>query len=189
MTFRQLQEYLDAVKWEDSVARSCDMCGRYARCRYCVRTEEYPCAMAHNRLVAATNAPVPDHVPDWLLPEPDVEAKFGALTATEETALSVSAPAALAVKAPAPLVAQPARAAAPSKDSVSEPEKAGTMSEEEGEKAPSMGTMSEAEPVEGENSGRPRPHVLVRGTKGNMRLCTLSRRLPTVSSELGGEGE
>lgn len=181
MTFRQLQEYLDAVKWEDSVARSCDMCGRYARCRYCVRTEEYPCAMAHNRLVAATNAPVPDHVPDWLLSEPDVEAKFGALTATEESALSVSAPAALVVKEPAPLVAQPARSAAPSED--------GTMSEEEGEKAPSMGTMSEAAPVEGENSGRPRPHVLVRGAKGNVRLCTLSRRLPTVSSELGGEGD
>ena len=63
------------------------------------------------------------------------------------------------------------------------------MSEEEGEKAPSMGTMSEAASVEGENSGRPRPHVLVRGAKGNVRLCTLSRRLPTVSSELGGEGE
>lgn len=189
MTFRQLQEYLDAVKWEDSVARSCDMCGRYARCRYCVRTEEYPCAMAHNRLVAATNAPVPDHVPDWLLPEPDVEAKFGALTATEESALSVSAPAALVVKEPAPLVVQPARSAAPSEDAVSGSEKDGTMSEAEEGKAPSMGTMSEAAPVEGENSGRPRPHVLVRGAKGNVRLCTLSRRLPTVSSELGGEGD
>ncbi len=189
MTFRQLQEYLDAVKWEDSVARSCDMCGRYARCRYCVRTEEYPCAMAHNRLVAATNAPVPDHVPDWLLPEPDVEAKFGTLTASEETALSVSAPAALAVKEPAPLVAQPARSAAPSEDAVSGSEKDGTMSEVEEEKAPSMDTMSEAASVEGENSGRPRPHVLVRGAKGNVRLCTLSRRLPTVSSELGGEGD
>ena len=69
MTLQQLQEFLDAEKWKDSEAHACDMCGRYARCRYCMRTQEYPCAMAHNRMVEATSAPVPDSIPDWLRTE------------------------------------------------------------------------------------------------------------------------
>ncbi len=83
MTNKQLQQFLDEEKWKDSEAHACDMCGRYARCRYCVRTEQYPCAMAHGRLLEAMNAPVPDPVPDWLLPEPDVAAKFGTPVADE----------------------------------------------------------------------------------------------------------
>ncbi len=76
MTPEKLQKFLDVVKWKDSERNACDMCGRYARCRYCVRTEDYPCAMAHERLVRATSAPVPDHIPAWLIPEPDIPAQF-----------------------------------------------------------------------------------------------------------------
>ena len=70
MTFQALQEYLDVVKWKDSEKIRADMCGRYARCRYCNRTEDFPCARAHNRLIEVQSSPVPDHIPDWLLPEP-----------------------------------------------------------------------------------------------------------------------
>lgn len=76
MTLRELQEFLDAEKWKDSEKRACDMCGRYVRCRYCVRTEEYPCAMAHIRLEEMQKAPVPDRIPDWLLPEPNIPVEF-----------------------------------------------------------------------------------------------------------------
>ena len=145
MTLQQLQEFLDDKKWKDSEAHACDMCGRYARCRYCVRTEEYPCAMAHDRFVAATSAPVPDRVPDWLLPEPDIP-EPGTPAAEEPAAQETAA-------APSQPALQPA----------SQP-------------------AAEAQ-ADGQ---RPRPHVIVRGKKGEVRLCALQRRIPTVSSELGG---
>ena len=102
MTLMKLQEFLDAEKWKDSEKRACDMCGRYVRCRYCVRTEEYPCAMAHNRLVEAQKAPVPDRIPDWLLPEPDILAEFGAETA-EEARPAPSAPGAMSMQEAEPV--------------------------------------------------------------------------------------
>ena len=74
MTLKALQEYLDVAKWKDSEKFHADMCGRYARCRYCTRTEEYPCARAHNRLAEMQASPVPDRIPEWLLPEPPVPA-------------------------------------------------------------------------------------------------------------------
>ena len=148
MTLKELQEFLDAEKWKDSEAHACDMCGRYARCRYCVRTEDEPCAMAHNRLIAATNAPVPDRIPDWLLPEPKIPA-------------------------------QPEVDRAPSAV-------AGQSSEEVIAEPPASGQNSPAA-VEAAALRAPRvlPHVIVRGVKGEVRLCTLQKRIPTVSSELG----
>ena len=84
MTFQALQEYLDVVKWKDSEKIRADMCGRYARCRYCNRTEDFPCARAHNRLIEVQSSPVPDHIPDWLLPEPPVKEQFGEELASED---------------------------------------------------------------------------------------------------------
>lgn len=149
MTLQQLQEFLDAEKWKDSEAHACDMCGRYARCRYCMRTQEYPCAMAHNRMVEATRAPVPDSIPDWLLPEPDVYAQFGDEIAREEI--------------PAVQTEEKAPSAAADVSADAAPVSA---------------------PVLPVNDRSSRPHVIMRG-KGEVRLCTLQRRIPTVSSELG----
>ncbi len=159
MTLQQLQEFLDDKKWKDSEAHACDMCGRYARCRYCVRTEEYPCAMAHDRFVAATSAPVPDRVPDWLLPEPDIPepgTPAAEEPAAQETAAAPSQPALQPASQPVPV---PQPAAQPASQSAAEAQADGQ---------------------------RPRPHVIVRGKKGEVRLCALQRRIPTVSSELGG---
>lgn len=85
-----LQEYLDEVKWKDSEKLCADMCGRYARCRYCTRTESYPCARAHNRLIEMQSSPVPDRIPEWLLPEPPVPE--AAERASLQTAAAPAAP-------------------------------------------------------------------------------------------------
>ncbi len=83
MTFEQLQKYLDEDKWIESSLRGVDMCGRYARCRYCDRGASYPCARAHNKLIEMRSASVPDAIPSWLLSEPPVKKKFGTEIATE----------------------------------------------------------------------------------------------------------
>lgn len=72
MTLRSLQKYLDEVKWKDSEKLGADMCGRYARCRYCTRTESCPCARAHYRLEEVQSSPVAEPIPSWLLPEPPI---------------------------------------------------------------------------------------------------------------------
>ena len=84
MTERQLQEYLEVEKWKDSEKHCSDMCGRYRRCRYCVRTEEMPCARAYSRLVAMRASPVPDIIPEWLHPDPPVAEVFGTELVSEE---------------------------------------------------------------------------------------------------------
>lgn len=84
VTVRQLQEYLEVKKWKDSENRRADMCGRYQRCRYCVRTEEMPCAMAYSRLVSMRTSDVPDPIPEWLLPDPPVAEVFGTKLVSEE---------------------------------------------------------------------------------------------------------
>ena len=68
MTEEQLQQYLDIEKWKDSEQNHADMCGRYRRCRYCRRSEEHPCAKAFSRLVIRRTQPVPDIIPERLLP-------------------------------------------------------------------------------------------------------------------------
>ena len=163
MTLRQLQEFLDEEKWKDSEAHACDMCGRYARCRYCVRTEEFPCAAAHRRLAEVLASPTPERIPEWLLPEPDVAAKFG----TEE----------IAPEAPARRKARPAQPAAaplPAKGEALSAKKGGTRAP-----APVLA------PVPAAARGADRPHVIVRAKRGDVRLFSLQRRIPTVSSELG----
>ena len=84
VTVRQLQEYLEVEKWKDSENRRADMCGRYQRCRYCVRTEEMSCAMAYSRLVSMRTSDVPDPIPEWLLPDPPVAEVFGTELVSEE---------------------------------------------------------------------------------------------------------
>lgn len=84
MTERQLQEYLEVEKWKDSEKHCSDMCGRYRRCRYCVRTEEMPCTRAYSRLVAMRASPVPDIIPEWLHPDPPVAEVFGTELVSEE---------------------------------------------------------------------------------------------------------
>lgn len=160
MTREALQKFLDEEKWKDSVERSCDMCGRYARCRYCVRTQEYPCAAAHNRLIEATTAPVPDYVPEWLLPEPDVFAKFGTLTADD-------------AKTEAPEQEQTAQEAASSEENTGD--------------AAGVRNVLPEETGNGMDRKDTRVHVVARGKKGEVRLCILQRRLPTLSSELGAD--
>ncbi len=90
MTFEQLQKYLDEEKWNESSRRGVDMCGRYARCRYCDRFAPHPCASAHNKLLEMRSSPVPDVIPDWLLPEPPVAEKFGTEIAVDAPAASMS---------------------------------------------------------------------------------------------------
>ena len=162
MTLRQLQEFLDEEKWKDSEAHACDMCGRYARCRYCVRTEEFPCASAHRRLVEVLASPTPERIPEWLLPEPDVAAKFG----TEE--ISPEAPARRKAR-PAPPASLPAKGEAGS-------------GKKEGTPAPAP---VHSVPVPAAARASDRPHVIVRAKRGDVRLFSLQRRIPTVSSELG----
>ncbi len=83
MTLDELQKYLDEEKWKESENCGYDMCGRYARCRYCNRFDSYPCAKAHNKLVEVQNSQTPDMIPEWLLPEPPVMEVFGAEIAEE----------------------------------------------------------------------------------------------------------
>ncbi len=95
MNVEQLQEYLDVEKWHESESRGHDMCGRYARCRYCNRFEPYPCAHAHNRLVAMLHSSKPEPIPAWLLPEPPVDELVEEVAPTafeEEVACAMAEP-------------------------------------------------------------------------------------------------
>ncbi len=175
MTLQALQEYLDVVKWKNSEKIRADMCGRYARCRYCNRTEDYPCARAHNRLVEMQSSPVPDHIPEWLLPEPPVKEQFGEELADEESAEPVSpaSPVAAADKAPETADEPQEKAegqAALGEAPVSAQETPAAQFEE-----------AEAAPESTRLIDRPRPHVIMRGAKGDTRVCFLQRKLPTVS--------
>ncbi len=72
MTLARLQHYLDLEKWNESAKRGHDMCGRYARCRYCDRFAQHPCALAHNKLIAEQEKEEAEPIPEWLVPEPPV---------------------------------------------------------------------------------------------------------------------
>ncbi len=195
MTLQALQEYLDVVKWKESEKINADMCGRYTRCRYCTRTEDYPCARAHNRLVEMQASPVPDCIPEWLLPEPPVKEEFGAEIASEEEPLKRSAeqekPAKPAVKAnPETCAVKPVPDAAaaetqPSADELPAPvhESAAAQPEtEQPETEQSATAQPETEQPETEQPEqlrlpeRPRPHVIMRGVKGETRVCVLRKK-------------
>lgn len=160
MTLKQLQTFLDVAKWKDSERMQTDMCGRYARCRYCTRTESYPCARAHNRLIEVQAQPVPDQIPAWLLPEPPVKVKFGAELAEEGLEELPDEP-----------PEEPSDAEESSQEELL-PQEAQTSASD----APS------AQPAEPRLIDRARPHVIARGAKGDTRVCMLQRKLVTVNS-------
>lgn len=179
MTIKELQEFLDAEKWKDSEIHACDMCGRYARCRYCDRNEQFPCAVAHNRLMSAIHAPVPDHIPDWLLPEPEIPSEISSETVTEDVSKNRAEKDQENTNAQQQFV-QPKTTQTDALQSTKMP--AVKESAEE---------VKEALPVHKDAFLFPavprtdeRPHVVKRGARGDVRLCKIGRRIPTVSVEL-----
>lgn len=172
MTIKELQEFLDAEKWKDSEIHACDMCGRYARCRYCDRNEQFPCAMAHNRLMSAIHAPVPDRIPDWLLPEPEIPSENSSETVTENVRKNRAEKVQENTNAQQQFV-QPKTTQTDALQSTKMP--AVKESAEEVKEAMLVSAVPRTDE---------RPHVVKRGTRGDVRLCKIGRRIPTVSDEL-----
>ena len=172
MTIKELQEFLDAEKWKDSEIHACDMCGRYARCRYCDRNEQFPCAMAHNRLMSAIHAPVPDRIPDWLLPEPEIPSEISSETVTEGVMKNRAEKVHENTNAQQQFV-QPKTTQTDALQSTKMP----AVKE-------SAEDVKEAVLVSAVLRTDERPHVVKRGTRGDVRLCKIGRRIPTVSVEL-----
>ena len=81
MTLKELERYLKIQKLQEGARRGVDMCGRYARCSYCDRFEQYPCAKAHNIYMRALELGAAQN--SELCPEPPVEEVFGAKYAEE----------------------------------------------------------------------------------------------------------
>lgn len=172
MTIKELQEFLDAEKWKDSEIHACDMCGRYARCRYCDRNEQFPCAMAHNRLMSAIHAPVPDRIPDWLLPELEIPSEISSETVTEGVMKNRAEKVQENTNAQQQFV-QPKTTQTDALQSTKMP----AVKE-------SAEDVKEAVLVSAVLRTDERPHVVKRGTRGDVRLCKIGRRIPTVSVEL-----
>ena len=172
MTIKELHEFLDAEKWKDSEIHACDMCGRYARCRYCDRNEQFPCAMAHNRLMSAIHAPVPDRIPDWLLPEPEIPSEISSETVTEGVMKNRAEKVQENTNAQQQFV-QPKTTQTDALQSTKMP----AVKE-------SAEDVKEAVLVSAVLRTDERPHVVKRGTRGDVRLCKIGRRIPTVSVEL-----
>lgn len=179
MTIKELQKFLDAEKWKDSEIHACDMCGRYARCRYCDRNEQFPCAMAHNRLMSAIHAPVPDRIPDWLLPEPEIPSENSSETVTEGVMKNRAEKVQENTNAQQQFVQQKT-----TQTDALQSTKMPAVKE-------SAEEVKEALPVHKDAFLFPtvprtdeRPHVVKRGARGDVRLCKIGRRIPTVSVEL-----
>lgn len=83
MTFKQLEQFLREENVRAGARRETDLCGKYARCAYCDRFCDFPCARAYDTLMKkkregkATSA-------FWQFPEPDVRGRFGAVFASGE---------------------------------------------------------------------------------------------------------
>lgn len=179
MTLQVLQEYLDVVKWKDSEKIHADMCGRYARCRYCTRTEDFPCARAHNRLAEMMASPVQDRIPEWLLPEPEIDEDLLRAQSAEEPAAETPAEEAPAEE-PAWGSAAETSEEAQGTDAALQPILEEALQSAQGNLAEQLAEMPPS-PKEPRLTERPRPHVIVRGYKGETRICTLQRKLPKVS--------
>lgn len=82
MTLKQLQRYLEMEKWRETAKRGADMCGSYARCAYCNRYDEYPCAEAYRRYLAEGA----HEENEFTIPEPPVKRMFGTDTVQADTA-------------------------------------------------------------------------------------------------------
>lgn len=89
MTFKQLEQFLRAEILRAGARSESDFCGKYARCAYCDRFCEYPCAYAYDTLMRKMKAGKPV-VATPMLPEPDVRGKFGTVFASEDGAFSAS---------------------------------------------------------------------------------------------------
>ena len=179
MTIKELQEFLDAEKWKDSEIHACDMCGRYARCHYCDRNEQFPCAMAHNRLMSAIHAPVPDRIPDWLLPDPEVPSEISSRTVTENVRENRAEEDRENTNAQQQFV-QPQMTQTDALQSTKMP----AVKESAEDVKEAVPVRKEAFPAPAVPRTDEPPHVVKRGMRGDVRLCKIGRRIPTVSVEL-----
>ena len=115
MTYRQLEQYLRTEKWRAGAEYGADMCGRYARCAYCDRSSAYPCAYAFDALVRTVGLEG-EGIPEWVVPEPPVNERFGTVYAEPDAAGQYQpeeaepAPQAQAYETPAAQEAQPRKA-------------------------------------------------------------------------------
>lgn len=58
MNIAELQTHLDIVKWHESENNGMDMCRHMPYCDYCKGEDEYPCALAYERMEKANEAKV-----------------------------------------------------------------------------------------------------------------------------------
>ena len=84
MTFKQLEQFLRTEKWRAGTEQESNMCGKYARCAYCDRFSDYPCARAYDTLMKKKREGKAV-VSFWQYPEPDVKEKFGTCFAGEDS--------------------------------------------------------------------------------------------------------
>lgn len=89
MTFKQLEQFLRTEKWRASTEQNSEMCGKYARCVYCDRFSDYPCARAYDTLIKKKRMGKAQ-ASAWQFPEPDVKEKFGTCFASEDIISSVT---------------------------------------------------------------------------------------------------
>ncbi len=43
---RILEQYLELAMWKTNIEQGANTCGKYPRCLFCLKREEYPCAKA-----------------------------------------------------------------------------------------------------------------------------------------------
>lgn len=89
MTFRQLEQFLRTEKWRAGTRQDSEMCGKYARCAYCDRFSDYPCARAYDTFIKKKRTGKAQ-VAAWQIPEPDVKEKFGTCFASEDAVGAVT---------------------------------------------------------------------------------------------------
>ncbi len=68
MTREQLQKYLDNEKKKAERVLREDVCGKYARCIFCYRDGEFPCAAAYEMYAATELPPAEGFLPEPPLP-------------------------------------------------------------------------------------------------------------------------
>lgn len=89
MTFKQLEQFLKTEQWRAGTEQESNMCGKYARCVYCDRFSDYPCARAYDTLMKKKREGKAV-VSSWQYPEPDVKEKFGTCFACEDAVDAVA---------------------------------------------------------------------------------------------------
>lgn len=71
---RILEQYLELAMWKTNIEQGANTCGKYPRCLFCLKREEYPCAKAYFRCLHAGRIAV---VPEGGFPEPPAREFFG----------------------------------------------------------------------------------------------------------------